>query len=328
MTTFDMPAPADVRSAAQALDGVAIRTPLLRSARLSRITGSEVFIKLESLQHTGAFKFRGAYNCLSRLKPDDCPDGVLAYSTGNHGQAIATVARLLGLRAKVVMPEDAPAVKIEKARKQGAEIVLYNRTRESREDIARRISDTGRYTTVPPGDHPHVIAGQGTVAFEALAEFGEDRIDTIIVPCGGGGLAAGTCLARDALASHADVWVAEPSAFDDTRRSLASGRRETNAPGVTSICDALLAPTPAELPFAINKIGVARAISATDEQVMAAMKLLYEEFRVAVEPGGAVAVAAVMREPSLLPKKGHVIIVASGGNVDADLFAAAISQAV
>jgi threonine dehydratase len=326
MLELILPTESDVLDAANVLNGIAINTPLLRSERLSRATGGEVFIKLESLQHTGAFKFRGAFNCLSRLDRSQYADGVLAYSTGNHGQAIATVAKLLDLRATVVMPTDAPAVKIEKARAQGAKIVLYDRTHESREEIALRISETGSYVTVPPGDHPHIIAGQGTVALEALNQLGPKKVDLLITPCGGGGLAAGTCLARNATSSMAEVWIAEPIGFDDTRRSLASGFRETNSANIKSACDALLAPTPAELPFAINRNGVARAISADDTQVFAAMKLLFEEFRVAVEPGGAIAVAAVLRESAAL--RGKVtVIVASGGNVDASLFAEVIQTA-
>jgi len=330
MTKFILPTRSDVLDAAHVLDGVAINTPLLRSERLSRVTGGEVYIKLESLQHTGAFKFRGAFNCLSRLDRSQYADGVLAYSTGNHGQAIATVAKLLGLRATVVMPTDAPAVKIEKARAQGATIILYDRTRESREDIARQISETGRYATVPPGDHPDIIAGQGTVALEALNRLGPRKVDVFITPCGGGGLAAGTCLARDATSSLAEVWIAEPNGFDDTRRSLASGFRETNSAGVVSACDALLAPTPAELPFAINRNGVALALSANDSQVFSAMKLIFEEFRVAVEPGGAVAVASVVASVLSEPLALHgkvTVIVASGGNVDANLFSEVIQTA-
>jgi threonine dehydratase len=325
MDLSKLPTPADVEAAARVLDSVAVNTPLLRSEFLSALTGGSVYVKLECLQHTGAFKFRGAFNCLSRLDPAVHPDGVLAYSTGNHGQAIATVANMLGLRATVVMPADAPRVKMERARQRGAAVVAYDRASESREDVARRIAANGHYVVVPPGDHPHIIAGQGTVALEALRFLGPDRVQVLMVPCGGGGLAAGTCLARDASRSRAEVWIAEPEGFDDTRRSLVSGRREVNAPRPLSLCDALLAPTPAELPFAINRAGVSAALTADDDQVLAAMKLLFEEFRVVVEPGGAVAVAAAMAQPALLRGK-TAVIVASGGNVDAGLYARAIND--
>ncbi|WP_027780418.1 threonine ammonia-lyase [Paraburkholderia caledonica] len=318
MLDLQLPSPSEVQAAADRLRGIARPTPLLRSERLSALCDGDIYVKLESLQRTGAFKFRGAFNCVSRLDMAEFPDGVLAYSTGNHGQAIATVAMMLGTQATVVMPTDAPSIKIEKARQQGARIVQYDRTRERREEIAEKIGRTGRYVTIPPGDHRHVIAGQGTVALEILIELGSRRVDALVVPCGGGGLAAGTCLARDLVCSSSEVWVAEPIDFDDTRRSLTSGNRELNPTGKTSICDALLAPTPAGLPFEINRGGVARGLVSDDAHVLKAMQLLFEEFRVVVEPGGAVAVAAILSDPTAL--RGKVAaLVASGGNVDSGL---------
>ncbi|MFM0327514.1 pyridoxal-phosphate dependent enzyme [Caballeronia glebae] len=204
-----------------------------RSAR--RDHGAEVFVKLEPLQHTGAFKFRGAYNCPSRLNRSTCPDGVVAYSTGNPGQAIATVGRMLDVPTTVVMPSNAPGNRVEKARKAGARIVRYDRERQRREEVAAQLARERQYAVVPPGDHHHVIAGQATVAFETLERFGTDAFDAIVVPCGGG-LSAGMCLAVVAAQSKAQVWAAEPSDFDDTRRSLASGQRETNPAGRMSIC--------------------------------------------------------------------------------------------
>jgi threonine dehydratase len=310
------------------LRDVAIDTPIVRSDLLDEITGAKVFVKLESLQHTGAFKFRGAYNCLSRLDRHDCPDGVVAYSTGNHGQAIATVGRMLGIATTVVMPSNAPANKVEKARIAGAQIVRYDRERQSREAVAAELATRGRFAVVPPGDHHHVIAGQGTVALEALTRLGPDAIDAIVVPCGGGGLSAGTCLAVEAAGSRAQVWAAEPAEFDDTRRSLASGNRETNPAGKVSICDALLAPIPAELPFSINSQRLSGVLAADDHAVMQAMAFCFEAFRVVVEPGGAVALAALMTDPAAASLRGkRVLVIASGGNVDAALFASAIGKA-
>lgn len=283
-----------------------------------------MFVKLESLQRTGAFKFRGAYNSMSRLDCTLYPRGVLAYSTGNHGQAVATVGRILGIPTTVVMPSDAPQVKLERARRQGAEVVLYDRKTQTRETIAAQLQASGGFMLIPPGDHPHVIAGQGTAALESLQLLGRDRVEMIVVPCGGGGLAAGTCLAADAFHSTAEVWAAEPEAFDDTRRSLASGTRESNTGSATSICDALLAPTPAVLPFSINRRRLSGVVTAADTTVLRAMRLLFDEFRVAVEPGGAMAVAALLANPSLLRGRSAIVL-ASGGNVDHQLFLQAIS---
>lgn len=325
MTQYRIPTPNDVVDAHRQLAGVAVDTPLLRSDALDRLVDARVYVKAENLQRTGAFKFRGAYNCLSRLSPQDWPGGVVAYSTGNHGQAIATVARLLGLKATIVMPADAPRVKMDKAIKAGAEVVTYDRTTEKREQIAGRIASRTGALVVPPGDHPDVIAGQGTAVYEALIALGDVEPAAVIVPCGGGGLAAGSCLALQAVGSKAQMWAAEPEGFDDTRRSLLSGLRESNAALSGSICDALLANTPAELPFAINRTGLSRVLTADDTVVKAAMRLLFDEFRIVAEPGGAMAIAALMAHT---PGFGGATLLAvvSGGNVDAAVFGAVLAM--
>lgn len=223
------------------------------------------------------------------------------------------------------MPFDAPAVKIAKARGQGAEIVLYDRLKQRREDIAAHIAGAKTITIIPPGDDPFVIAGQGTAAAEAMQALAGIDVDLVLVPCGGGGLAAGSCLAVEALRSKAQVWAGEPADFDDTRRSLASGRRETNERLDGSICDALLASTPAELPFEINRRRLSRVIVADDVQVLDAVRFTYEEFRVVMEPGGAVALAALLADPDLLRGRTAVVIL-SGGNVDAALFIQALGR--
>ncbi|MFM0737271.1 threonine/serine dehydratase [Paraburkholderia xenovorans] len=324
LADFISPVPSDVIDAAGRLRNVAIHTPLLQSDRLDALVGGTVFVKLESLQRTGAFKFRGAYNSMSRLDRSRCPLGVLAYSTGNHGQAIATVGKLLNIPVTVVMPSDAPHVKVEKARDQGAKVVLYDRKTESREAIAARLGASGGYALIPPGDHPHVIAGQGTAAFEALNALPANSTQVILVPCGGGGLAAGTSLAVDAVNSTAEIWAAEPENCDDMRRSLESGAREVNQPNATSLCDALLAPTPAALPFSINQRRLSGVVTADDSTVLNAMRVLFEEFRVVVEPGGAIAIASLLANPSLLRGR-QAVVIASGGNVDPELFIRAIS---
>jgi threonine dehydratase len=320
------PGPADVLDAHERLEGIALRTPLLRSDELDARAGGKVFVKCESLQRSGAFKFRGAYNCLSRLDRPAYPGGVVAYSTGNHGQAVATVGRMLGIKTTIVMPYDAPAVKIAKARAQGAQVVLYDRRMERREEIAARIASANPVAIIPPGDDPFVIAGQGTAAGEALQALSGTNVDVVLVPCGGGGLAAGTCLAVEAFRSKAEVWAAEPLAFDDTRRSLASGQREKNLRIDGSICDALLAPTPAELPFVINRERLTRVLVADDAQVLEAMRFAYEELRVVVEPGGAVGLAALLANPEALRGR-TAVVVASGGNVDTGLFMRALQSA-
>lgn len=318
---------ADVLDAGQRLAGIAVRTPLLRSEALDRRLGLRLFVKAESLQHSGAFKFRGAYNCLSRLAPAAHPGGVVAYSTGNHGQAIATIARMLGLKATIVMPADAPRVKIAKAERQGAQVVTYDRATQRREDIAARISRQTGALVVPPGDHPDVIAGQGTAALEALLDMPAGvTADVLAVPCGGGGLAAGTCLAVDAHGGMTAVWAAEPEDFDDTRRSLAAGQRVNNPALTGSICDALLAPTPAELPFSINRQKLAGVLTAPDVRVRQAMGLLFDELRIVAEPGGAMAVAGLLEDPRRFAGRTVVAIV-SGGNIDRPAFAQALQAA-
>lgn len=318
------PEAADVLDAHERLDGIVIRTPLLRSDELDARVGGRVFVKCENLQRSGAFKFRGACNCLSRLDRQAYPGGVVAYSTGNHGQAVATVGRMLGLPTTIIMPYDAPSVKIARARVQGAQVVLYDRQTERREEIAARIAGSSPVAIIPPGDNPFVIAGQGTAAGEALQALSGTNVDVVLVPCGGGGLAAGTCLAVEAFQSKAEIWAAEPADFDDTRRSLASGQREKNPRFDGSICDALVAPTPAELPFAINRERLSRVMVADDVAVLEAIRFAYEEFRVVVEPGGAVALAALLADSDALQGRTAVVI-ASGGNVDAAVFMRALT---
>lgn len=320
--TDDLPVPGDVLDAAGRLAQVVVRTPLLHSPELDARLGGRILVKTENLQQTGAFKFRGAYNCLSRLHADRFPGGVVAYSTGNHGQAIATVARMLGIVATIVMPVDAPAVKIAKARQQGARVVLYDRATESREEISARIANDEGAAIVPPGDNRFVIAGQGTVGLEAIEQAG-GPVHAILVPCGGGGLTAGTCLAAEARQTTIEIWPVEPAAFDDTRRSLSAGHRVENATVSGSICDSLLARTPAQLPFAINRTRVTGGLTVSDREVLMAMRIAFEEFRIVLEPGGAVALASALAHPERLRDRTTVII-ASGGNVDAEVFARAV----
>jgi len=313
-----VPGYADVLEAAGRIREHVQRTPLVRSARLDEIAGGRVWLKAENLQVTGSFKIRGAFNAMLCLSPEQRARGVVAYSTGNHGQAIAWAARRLGVPATIVMPVDAPRVKVERALSQGARVEHYDRHTQSREVIGMRLlAETGG-TLIPPGDDTAVIAGQATVALEALADLPDaarDQLEWMAAPCGGGGLIAGCGLVFDVLSPETRLVAVEPESFDDTVRSLQSGKRESNPPGATGMCDALQAPTPAELPFEINRHYLARAVSVSDEEVMAAMNFALDELHLLVEPGGAVALAALLCGRVAL-EGGHALVVLSGGNVD------------
>ena len=318
---------ADVQAAALAIAPYVRRTPLIHSASLSERAGGNVWLKLECQQLTGSFKLRGAFNAILALDEAARARGVVAYSTGNHGQAIAWAASVLGVPATIVMPVDAPRNKVEKAMAKGAQVVHYDRRTESREDIGLRLMAQTGATLVPPGDHPLVLAAQGTVAMESVQDLPaaeQQRLGLFAAPCGGGGLMAGCCLALDTLAPAARRIAVEPDAVDDTVRSLASGRRETNPPAASSICDALLAVTPAELPWAVNGALLSGAVSVSDEEVLAAMRFGMEELRLVLEPGGSVALAALLA--GKLSLQGHsAVIVLSGGNVDLPLLRTALN---
>ncbi len=313
---------ADVLNAAQRISKYAVRTPLIENHALSHKTGGRVFLKLESLQRTGAFKFRGAVNRLSQLS-DEGVTSVIAYSTGNHGQAIATAARLFGQQATIVMPQDAPKSKIARAKAAGATIRFYDRSCESREEIAAGICSEQGGVIVPPGDDPAIIAGQGTVALEAVQDMFAIGLapDILITPCGGGGLAAGCATVLRAISADTRLYAAEPAEFNDTETSLAADARlEIKDRSARSICDALLAPIPAELPFSVNRRHLTGVVTASDDEVMQAMRFALDEAKVLIEPGGAVALAAAMHNRVDLSAKTTVII-CSGGNVDGDLVA-------
>ena len=316
-----VPVFADVERAAGALAPHVVRTPLLRSARLDALAGAPVWIKPECLQVTGSFKARGALNALLAMDAAARARGVVAYSTGNHGQAIAWAAKRLGVEATIVMPVDAPRNKVDRALAQGARVVHYDRRHESRETIGMRLlAETGG-TLVPPGDHPDVLAAQGTLALEALQDLpsaARRNLGTFAAPCGGGGMLAGCGLAIEAISPDTRIVAAEPAAFDDTVRSLRSGQRETNPAGAASICDALQAVTPAELPFAINGRYLDAAHAVTDGEVATAIRFALEELRLLVEPGGAVALAALLA--GYIDLKGRdAVVVLSGGNIDLPL---------
>ncbi len=321
LSTFD-----DVRSAAERLDGLAVRTPLIANAALDERMGAPIRIKAEPLQRTGSFKFRGAYNALSRLDDPARRRGVVAFSSGNHAQGVAEAARLLDISAIIVMPSDAPEIKKAGVIARGAELKLYDRETESREDLAQALCEESGRTLIPSFDHPHIIAGQGTCGleiFEQLKARGE-RAGRLVCCVGGGGLIGGINLAAEALSPDTETFGAEPEGFDDHARSLASGQLESNARKGGSVCDALLSPAPGELTFAINKRRLSGVGVITDEEAMQAVRFAFEHLKIVVEPGGAAALAAVLSGKIAPAAQGVTVIVLTGGNVDPAVFAKAI----
>jgi threonine dehydratase len=316
-----LPTAADVVDADARLRGWVVETPLLESEAINARAGARVLLKAECLQHTGSFKIRGALNRLLQLSADERAAGVVAFSSGNHAQAVALAARWLKVPATIVMPADAPKVKVERTREHGAEIVLYDREREDREAIAAGIAERRGAAIVPPFDHPHVIAGQGTLVLE-LARAARARrasLDAFYAPCSGGGLVGGCALALKNAWPSCAVYAVEPRGFEDLAASLAAGERRAVAPGGTTLCDALRAPTPGAITFAILKRELAGALAVDDAQIRAAMALAAQHLKVVLEPSGAAALAAVLAEP--LPRGKCVGVVLSGGNVDAELLA-------
>ncbi|MBC7668239.1 MAG: threonine/serine dehydratase [Gemmatimonadaceae bacterium] len=312
----------DIESAAARLVGLAVRTPLVESPALNERLGGRVLIKPETLQRAGAFKFRGAYNRLSRLSDDERQRGVVAFSSGNHAQGVALAARIIGCPALIVMPSDSPSVKVEGTSGFGAEIRFYDRFTEDRVAIAAEIAAERGCVVVPSYDDPYIIAGQGTVGLEIVEQaraLGLE-LDRVLSPVGGGGLVAGLSTAVKALSPETEVWGAEPVGFDETRRSLASGRRETIETGARSICDALQTLIPGELTWPINRQNLSGIVAVTDAEVAEAMRYAFSVLKLVVEPGGSVALAAALTGKIDL-KDQTAAIVCSGGNVDPALFA-------
>lgn len=310
--TMSPPDLTDLFRARQAVEPRVVRTPLLRRDW----AGREVWLKAEVLQRTGSFKIRGALNFISRLEPELRAAGVVAYSSGNHAQGVAAAAADFGIPATIVMPSDAPAIKLRNTRRLGATVVEYERTDGNREEIAAEIAAESGATILPPYDHPWTIAGQGTVGLEIAEQVEDLEVDAplVLVPASGGGLAAGIALAAEAGIPGAKVMTAEPAEYDDHRRSFLAGERVEISPQSTTICDALMQRTPGEITFAVNSRLVAGGVVATDDQVLAAMKWAFEEAKLVVEPGGAVALAALLAGE--VPGTGPVVAVLSGGNVD------------
>ncbi|MER7083256.1 threo-3-hydroxy-L-aspartate ammonia-lyase [Saccharopolyspora kobensis] len=307
---------ADVQDAAERLEGIAHRTPVVTSSTLDELVGAEVFLKCENFQRMGAFKFRGAYNAISRLSPEQLRRGVVAYSSGNHAQAVALASRLLGTTAVILMPADAPAAKLAATRGYGAEVITFDRYTADRAELAGKLAEERGLALIPPYEHPHVMAGQGTAVLELLAETGP--LDALVVPVSGGGLVAGCATAAKAL--HPDVRVigVEPDTADDTRRSLAAGER-VSVPVSRTIADGLAVGTPGELTFAVNQRLVDEIAVVTDDEIRAAMRLAFERLKLVVEPSGAVGIAALLA--GRISAASRVGVVVSGGNVGVERFA-------
>nr|CAA6828071.1 MAG: Threonine dehydratase, catabolic (EC [uncultured Thiotrichaceae bacterium] len=315
-----------IRVAAARLQGRVVHTPLLESELLNEQLGGRVLFKPECLQYTGAFKFRGALNKIATLTDEQCDKGIVAYSSGNHAQGVAAAAKSEGIHAKIVIPQDAPALKIQNTRDYGAEVILYDRYNESREQIGREIAEREGRTLVPPYDDFDVMAGQGTVGLEIVESLQGMGVtaDAVLCPCGGGGLIAGVSTAIKALSPETDVYAVEPEGFDDTKRSLLSGNREMNATQGGSVCDSIVTPQPGELTFPVNQATLAGGLVVTDQQVAEAMQLAFSRLKVVVEPGGVVGLAALLAGQYQLAGK-TVVVVLSGGNVDGATFQAALS---
>ena len=320
-----MPTHADVIAAHARIAPFVARTPMLRSARLDALTGGTILVKPEPLQRTGSFKLRGATNALRLLDASSLRAGVVAYSSGNHGQAVACAASALEAQATIVMPSDAPSVKVGGARAWGASVIRYDRARDDRAAIAQAFAERTGATVIPPFDHPDVIAGQGTLALELAADAAGSglKMTDLLVCTGGGGLIAGCALALEGVSPATRIWAVEPEGADDTARSLASGRRETNPPGGSALCDALLSPRPGALTFSLNRERLAGGLVVSDAEVLAAMAFAFSALKLVVEPGGAVALAALLA--GKLDARGHVVgCVLSGGNVDPAIFCDAL----
>ena len=316
---------AQIEAAAARLSGHARVTPLLNAPLLDAAAGRRIFVKAECLQLTGSFKFRGGWSAISALDPAARTKGVMAYSSGNHAQGVALAARAHGIPAVILMPADAPQVKIANTRAYGAEVILYDRATEDRDAIGARLTAERGLTLIKPFDDPEVIAGQGTTGLEIAAQAAALGITeaTVITCCGGGGLTAGIALALQARAPGFTVRPAEPEGFDDAARSLASGRIERNARMAGSLCDAILTPQPGEITFPILSRLCGPGLTASDDEALHAMALAFTHLRIVLEPGGAIALAAALFRDDL---PDTVIVTASGGNVDPGTFRMALDR--
>ena len=311
----------NIRVAASRLTGKVVHTPLLEAPLLNEQLGGRILFKPECLQKTGAFKYRGALNKLSTLNAGQRKNGIVAFSSGNHAQGVAATAKSMGIDAKIIMPKDAPTLKIANTRKYGAEVILYDRYTESREEIGRDLAEREGRTLVKPYDDYDIMAGQGTAGLEIAESLQEMEIqaDALFCPCGGGGLIAGVSTAVKALSPATEVYSVEPEGFEDTQRSLISGERETNATQGGSICDSIVTPQPGELTFAVNSQTLSGGLVVSEADVKRAMLAAFTHLKLVVEPGGVVGLAALLSGAYDVRGK-TVVVLLSGGNVDMKTF--------
>lgn len=312
---------ADVKEAAALCDQI-IKTPLLENAEANGLLSGRLLVKAETAQRTGSFKFRGAFNRIRQMDEAQKKRGVIAYSSGNHAQAVALAAKICGTSSLVVMPDDAPPGKMNRTRDLGGEIVTYSRASETREEVAERIQAEGNFVMVPPNEDRRVMAGAGTVALEMTDQC--EGLDAVLVPCGGGGLTAATAIVMQALSPTTQIYAVEPELFDDTRRSLEAGKRLSNPKGRKTICDAIMTDSPGALTFAVNQKLLAGVLTVSDDQVREAMTFAFEHYKIVVEPGAAVGLAAVLSRKIDIREK-TIGVIATGGNVDAADFCAALN---
>ncbi len=320
-----LPTHDDVQDAARRIAPHIVRTPMLRHRLLDALTGGTVLVKPEPLQRTGSFKLRGATNGALKLSAAARAAGVVTHSSGNHGQAVACAADMLGMKALIAMPADAPAIKVESTRAWGAEITFFDRKTTDRETLAATLADSRGGTVLPPFDHADVIAGQGTLALELIADAKAAgfTLDALAVCTGGGGLIAGCALAAEGASPTTQIYAVEPEGWDDTKRSLEAGSRIANDGQGATLCDALLSLRPGAITFAVNQPRLAGGVVVTADDVFAAMRFAFQHLKIVVEPGGAVALAAVLA--GKVDAKGKVVgVVLSGGNVDPAVFARAL----
>ena len=311
----------EIIDAAKRLKNHIYETPLFENYELNSLCAGTVYLKPECMQMTGSFKIRGAFNFMSQLSQADAKNGVVAFSSGNHAQGVAMSGKILNIDTTIVIPEDAPHSKIENTEKLGGNVILYDRYNEDREKIARDIASERNAILVPSYDHKNIIIGQGTVGLEIIEEINEKSVtlDQVLICCGGGGLSAGSSIPIKKFSPETEIYLVEPEHYNDTQRSIDLNKRVSNNSNKTSICDALLADTPGELTFAINSELTENVLTVSDEEVKAAMRFAFHYFKMIVEPGGAVALAAVMSKKIELRNKVTVAVL-SGGNVDMEMY--------
>jgi threonine dehydratase len=323
----NLPTVEDVRRAASCLEGKAYKTPLLESPLLNEKLGCRLLVKPETLQRTGSFKFRGAYNKIFHIPVNKRKNGIVAFSSGNHAQGVAAAAKIFGIETQIIMPKDAPAIKVANTRSYGAQVLFYDRFKEDRSIIGEKLVKENGATLVHPYDDSMIVAGQGTVGLEVArqAQAMDANLNAFLAPCGGGGLISGCALALETESPETEIYSAEPVGFEDTALSVAAGERLVGKRDKKSICDALLSPKPGKITYEINARLLKSGLTINDETVIKAMKVAFNYFKLVVEPGGAAALAAVLSEKYKANGK-TVAVVLSGGNVDAKVYRKALDE--